>query len=115
MNTYPACYPCLLRQSVEAVQLTDHQADQQVGYDPQGRLLFPSMTVDEHLRFAWQKLSIFVIQRSEQVCRYLRSQGIAILLIEQNLEMARGLADRAYFFNDGQVTHEIDGDESNAN
>jgi len=26
-----------------------------VGYVPQGRLLFPSMTVDEHLRFTWQK------------------------------------------------------------
>jgi branched-chain amino acid transport system ATP-binding protein len=139
-----------------------------VGYVPQGRLLFPSMTVDEHLRFTWQKykkksqwtpeiiyglfpelqermnvsgthlsggeqrmmaigqalvsnptlllldepsegLSVFVIQRIEQVCRYLRSQGIAILLVEQNLEMARGLADRAYFFKTGQITHEVDG------
>ena len=139
-----------------------------VGYVPQGRLLFPSMTVDEHLRFTWQKyrkksqwtpeiiyglfpeleermnvsgthlsggeqkmvaigqalvsnptlllldepsegLSIFVIQRIEKVCHHLRSQGIAILLVEQNLEMARGLADRVYFFNNGQVTHEIDG------
>jgi branched-chain amino acid transport system ATP-binding protein len=26
-----------------------------VGYVPQGRQLFPSMTVDEHLRFAWHK------------------------------------------------------------
>jgi branched-chain amino acid transport system ATP-binding protein len=139
-----------------------------VGYVPQGRLLLPSMTVDEHLRFAWHKirkkspwspekiyglfpelkerinvsgthlsggeqrmmaigqalvsnptlllldepsegLSVFVIQRIEQVCRYLRSQGMAILLVEQNLEMARGLADRVYFFTNGQVTHEIDG------
>jgi branched-chain amino acid transport system ATP-binding protein len=139
-----------------------------VGYVPQGRLLFPSMTVGEHLRFTWQKykkksqwtpdiiyglfpeleermnvsgthlsggeqkmmaigqslvsnptlllldepsegLSIFVIQRIEQVCRYLKSQGIAILLVEQNLEIARTLADRAYFFENGQITHEIDG------
>jgi uncharacterized protein with ATP-grasp and redox domains len=29
MITYPDCYPCLLRQSVEAIQLTDLQADQQ--------------------------------------------------------------------------------------
>ena len=141
-----------------------------VGYVPQGRLLFPSMTVAEHLRFAWQKykktsqwtpdmiyrlfpelqermnvsgthlsggeqkmmaigqalvsnpslllldepsegLSIFVVQRMEQVCRQLRSQGIAILLVEQNLEMARALADRAYFFENGQVTHEVEGEE----
>ena len=140
-----------------------------IGYVPQGRLLFPSMTVDEHLRFAWHKsrkksqwspetiyglfpelkerinvpgtrlsggeqrmmaigqalvsnptllmldepsegLSIFVIQRIEEVCRYLRSQGMAILLVEQNLELALALADRAYFFVNGEVAHKIDGD-----
>jgi branched-chain amino acid transport system ATP-binding protein len=140
-----------------------------IGYVPQGRLLFPSMTVDEHLRFAWHKfrkksqwppeviyglfpelkermnvsgthlsggeqqmmaigqalvsnptllmldepsegLSIFVIQRIEQVCRHLSSQGMAILLVEQNLEMARMLADRAYFFTAGKVDREINGD-----
>jgi branched-chain amino acid transport system ATP-binding protein len=140
-----------------------------VGYVPQGRLLFPSMTVDEHLRFAWHKfkkksqwppeviyglfpelkermnvsgthlsggeqrmmaigqalvsnpsllmldepsegLSIFVIQRIEQVCRHLSSQGMAILLVEQNLEMARALADRAYFFDNGKAAREIGGD-----
>jgi branched-chain amino acid transport system ATP-binding protein len=140
-----------------------------VGYVPQGRLLFPSMTVDEHLRFAWHKykkksqwspaiiyslfpelkerinvsgthlsggeqrmmaigqalvsnpallmldepsegLSIFVIQRIEKVCRHLRSQGMAILLVEQNLEMARALADRAYCFVNGKVAREIGGD-----
>jgi len=140
-----------------------------VGYVPQGRLLFPTMTVDEHLRFAWHKtrkksqwspgiiydlfpelkerinvsgthlsggeqrmmaigqalvsnptllmldepsegLSIFIIQRIEEVCRHLKSRGMAILLVEQNLEMARALADRAYFFVDGKVAYEIDGD-----
>jgi len=140
-----------------------------VGYVPQGRLLFPSMTVDEHLRFAWHKsrtksqwapdiiyglfpeledrknvsgthlsggeqrmmaigqalvsnptllmldepsegLSIFIIQRIEEVCRYLKSQGMAILLVEQNRDVARTLADRAYFFVNGKVAHEIDGD-----
>lgn len=141
-----------------------------VGYVPQGRLLFPSMTVDEHLHFASQKhreksqwtpeiiyglfpelqerrnvsgthlsggeqkmmaigqalvsnptlllldepsegLSIFVIQRMGQVCRQLRSQGIAILLVEQNLEIARALADRVYFFDSGRITHQMDGDQ----
>jgi len=138
-----------------------------VGYVPQGRLLLPSMTVDEHLHFAWHKfrkksqwppeiiyglfpelnerkhvsathlsggeqrmmaigqalvsnpallmldepcegLSIFVIERIEKVCRYLKSQGMTILLVEQNLAMARALADRAYFFNNGKVVREID-------
>ena len=140
-----------------------------IGYVPQGRLLFPSMTVDEHLRFAWHKvkqksqwspaiiyglfpelkerinvsgthlsggeqkimaigqalvsnpalllldepsegLSVFVIQRIEEVCRYLSSQGMAILLIEQNLDLARALADRAYFISNGKIAHETDGD-----
>jgi branched-chain amino acid transport system ATP-binding protein len=145
-----------------------------VGYVPQGRLLFPSMTVDEHLRFTWQKhkkksrwapdiiyglfpelrermnvsgthlsggeqkimaigqalvsnpalllldepsegLSILVTQRIEQICRHLRSQGIAILLVEQNLEMTQALAERAYIFDNGQITHEIAGDEFSRN
>jgi len=140
-----------------------------VGYVPQGRLLFPYMSVDEHLRLAWHKfrkkslwspaaiyglfpelnerinvsgtqlsggeqrmmaigqalvanpalllldepsegLSLRIIQRIEAVCRYLKSQGMAILLVEQNLELARVLADRAYFFNDGEVEGEISGD-----
>jgi branched-chain amino acid transport system ATP-binding protein len=55
-------------------------------------------------------LSIFVIQRIEQVCRHLSSQGMAILLVEQNLEMARALADRAYFFDNGKAAREIGGD-----
>ena len=137
-----------------------------IGYVPQGRLLFPSMSVDEHLHFAWRKfrkkspwppamiydlfpeigdrihvsgtqlsggeqrmvamgqalvanpallmldepsegLSIFVIERIENVCRYLKSQGMAILLVEQNLEMARALADHAYFLANGKIDHEI--------
>lgn len=140
-----------------------------VGYVPQGRLLLPSMTVDEHLHYVWHKfrkksqwspekiyslfpelkerinvsgthlsggeqrmmamgqalvsnstllmldepsegLSIFVIKRIEEICRQLKSQGMAILLVEQNLEIARALADRAYFFVNGKVAREIDGD-----
>jgi branched-chain amino acid transport system ATP-binding protein len=140
-----------------------------VGYVPQGRLLFQSMSVDEHLHFAWRKfrkkspwppaeiyelfpelkerihvsgthlsggeqrmmaigqalasnpallmldepcegLSIFVIERIENVCRYLTSQGMAILLVGQNLEMAGTLADRAYFMVDGKIDREITGD-----
>ena len=140
-----------------------------IGYVPQGRLPFPSMTVAEHLRFAWHKsgkklpwtpevvyglfpelkararvsgthlsggeqqmmaigqalvanptlllldepsegLSVFVIERIEAVCRHLSAQGMAILLVEQNLDMARALADRVYFFVNGQVERESDGD-----
>jgi ABC-type branched-subunit amino acid transport system ATPase component len=35
---------------------------------------------------------------------------MAILLVEQNLEMARALADRAYCFVNGKVAREIGGD-----
>ena len=135
-----------------------------IGYVPQGRLLFPSMTVDEHLRFAWQKyrkksqwtpdiiyslfpelqermngsgthrsggeqkmmaigqalvsnpnllmldepsegLSIFVIQRIEQVCRQLGSQGMTILMADQNLKFCRRVCDRGYIIEKGCIVH----------
>ncbi len=137
-----------------------------IGYVPQGRMLFPSLTVDEHLRFAWRRsesnsqwspetvydlfpelkdrahisgnllsggeqqmlaigralvtnpllllmdepsegLSVLVIQRVEEVCRHLSSSGMAILLIEQNLEMARSLAHRAYIFMNGRIARDL--------
>jgi len=139
-----------------------------IGYVPQGRLLFPSLTVDEHLRFAWRQsdansqwspdtvyelfpelsdrtqisgtllsggeqqmlaigralvtnplllmmdepsegLSVTVIQRVEDVCRHLSTSGMAILLVEQNIEMAQALAQRAYVFVNGRVAHELQG------
>ncbi len=137
-----------------------------IGYVPQGRMLFPSLTVDEHLRFAWRQsgansqwspetvydlfpelnnraqisgtllsggeqqmlaigralvtnpllllmdepsegLSTLVIQRVEEVCRHLSSSGMAILLIEQNIEMAQSLAQRAYVIVNGRVAREL--------
>jgi uncharacterized protein (UPF0261 family)/ABC-type branched-subunit amino acid transport system ATPase component len=137
-----------------------------IGYVPQGRMLFPSLTVDEHLSFAWRRsgansqwspetvydlfpelnkrthisgtllsggeqqmlaigralvtnpllllmdepsegLSVSVIQRVEEVCRHLSSGGMAILLIEQNIEMAQSLAQRAYVFVNGRVAREL--------
>lgn len=137
-----------------------------IGYVPQGRLLFPSLTVDEHLQFAWHKgdgqngwspkavydlfpelsrrvhisgtllsggeqqmlavgralvanpqllmmdepsegLSAQVIRRVEEVCRHLSNGGMAILLVEQNLEMAQSLAQRVYVLHNGQISHEL--------
>ncbi len=156
--------------SQETVKKATHQiASLGIGYVPQGRFLFQSLTVDEHLRFSWRKnknnsqwspetvydlfpelkkrtnvsgtllsggeqqmlaigralvtnpnllmmdepsegLSVFVIQRVEEICRHLSEQGMAILLVEQNLEMAQSLADRAYFFINGRIAHEADGE-----
>jgi len=141
-----------------------------IGYVPQGRLLFPSLSVEEHIRFAqsnaskhskWtvdrvydlfpelksrarvggtrlsggeqqmlamaralmtdpkillmdepsEGLSQAVIQRVEGICRLLVEQDISILLVEQNIDMARTLADKAYVFLNGKVALEISGED----
>ncbi len=154
----------------ETVKKMTHEiAGMGIGYVPQGRLLFPSLTVDEHLQFAcrnkqkdsqWtpdavyelfpelkdrarvggarlsggeqqmlaigralvtnpvllmmdepsEGLSRLIIHRVEQVCRHLILRGMAILLVEQNLEMAQALADRAYIFLNGRIAYEDSGD-----
>lgn len=153
----------------ETVKKPTHEiAAMGIGYVPQGRLLFPSLTVDEHLQFAFRKkkesqwtldavyelfpelknragvggarlsggeqqmlaigralvtnptllmmdepsegLAGIVIQRVEQACRHLISRGMAIVLVEQNLEMAQALADRAYIFYNGRIAYEAPGD-----
>ena len=151
----------------ETIDRPTHEiANLGIGYVPQGRMLFPSLTVDEHLRFAWRRrvdnsqwspetvydlfpelknradisgtllsggeqqmlaigralvtnplllmmdepsegLSVSVIQRVEEVCRHLSSQGMAILLIEQNLDMAQSLAQRAYIFVNGRIARDL--------
>ena len=151
----------------ETVDIPTHEiTNLGIGYVPQGRMLFPSLTVDEHLRFAWRQngansqwspetvydlfpelnkrthisgtllsggeqqmlaigralvtnplllmmdepsegLSVLVIQRVEEVCRHLSANGMAILLVEQNIEMAQSLAQRAYVFVNGRVAREL--------
>ncbi|RJQ80931.1 MAG: ABC transporter ATP-binding protein [Desulfobacteraceae bacterium] len=158
----------------EIISLASHDiAVLGIGYVPQGRLLFPSLSVEEHLRLAgskqpkdspWSMGAIFelfpeiarrakvgggrlsggeqqmlavaralmsnpsllmmdepseglsqaVIRRIEEICRRLISAGMAILLVEQNLEMAQTLADRAYVFLNGQVALEESGDDFRA-
>lgn len=153
----------------ETVDMPTHEiASLGIGYVPQGRMLFPSLTVDEHLRFAMRRgqeisewspetvydlfpelkerahisgtllsggeqqmlaigralvtnplllmmdepsegLSVLVIQRVEEVCRHLSGGGMAILLIEQNLEMAQSLAHRAYVFVNGRIARDLPG------
>ena len=52
-------------------------------------------------------LSVLVIQRVEEVCRQLSAGGMSILLIEQNIEMAQSLAQRAYVFVNGRIAREL--------
>jgi uncharacterized protein (UPF0261 family)/ABC-type branched-subunit amino acid transport system ATPase component len=157
----------ILFDAQETVDMPTHKiAGLGIGYVPQGRMLFPSLTVDEHLRFAWRRsgqssqwspdtvydlfpelndrahisgnllsggeqqmlaigralvtnplllmmdepsegLSVLVIQRVEEVCRQLSAGGMAVLLIEQNLEMAQALAHRAYIFVNGRIARDL--------
>jgi uncharacterized protein (UPF0261 family)/ABC-type branched-subunit amino acid transport system ATPase component len=151
----------------ETVSMSTHDiANLGIGYVPQGRMLFPSLSVDEHLSFSWHRsgensrwspetvyelfpelkkrthisgtllsggeqqmlaigralvtnplllmmdepsegLSAQVIKRMEEVCRHLSSQGMAILLVEQNLEMARSLARRVYLLLNGRIDRDL--------
>jgi len=166
----------ILFKGQETIPRPTHQiASLGIGYVPQGRLLFPSLSVEEHLRFAGSKrtrpgstwrveavfdlfpelarrakvgggrlsggeqqmlaigralvsnpsllmmdepsegLSAQVIQRVEEVCRYLISTGMSILLVEQNLEMALNLAHRAYVFLNGEIALEESGEDFRSN
>jgi uncharacterized protein (UPF0261 family)/ABC-type branched-subunit amino acid transport system ATPase component len=157
----------ILFENQETVHMPTHEiTNLGIGYVPQGRILFPSLTVDEHLLFSWRQsganstwspetvydlfpelkerthisgtllsggeqqmltigralvtnpllllmdepsegLSALVIQRVEEVCRQLSSSGMAILLVEQDLEMAQSLAHRVYIFVNGRIAREL--------
>ncbi len=136
-----------------------------LGYVPQGRRLFPSLSVDEHLALTYQKqgngdhwtpqkiyelfpelaerkrisgtrlsggeqqmlaigralvvnpklllldepsegLSPVAVDRVIEICRTLRTLGISILLVEQNIHVAEALADRIYILLSGKTVHE---------
>lgn len=136
-----------------------------LGYVPQGRRLFPSLSVDEHLTLTYQShgstsswsprkiyelfpelaerrrisgtrlsggeqqmlaigralvvnpdiilldepsegLSPVAVDRVIEICRTLRSLGISILLVEQNIHVAEVLADRIYIILSGETIYE---------
>jgi branched-chain amino acid transport system ATP-binding protein len=145
--------------------LTPHEiARRKIGYVPQGRRLFPSLTVTEHLivlkspraangwtvervfalfpRLAERRqhrgnqlsggerqmlavaralmidpalilmdepsegLAPVMVQHLESIILDLKKQGLAILLVEQNLYSALAVADRAYVLESGKVVFE---------
>lgn len=141
-----------------------------VGYVPQGRRLFPSLSVDEHLQLntrkgpagqRWTASRVFelfpslgrrrraygdqisggersmlaigralvtnpgclildepteglapaVVEDVALSLRELSREGVAVLLIEQNVKAAVLAADRAYFMAEGRIVHEtVDGE-----
>jgi branched-chain amino acid transport system ATP-binding protein len=52
-----------------------------------------------------------IVQDVEDIIRDLNDEGVTILLVEQNAEMALGLADRAYVLETGEVVHDAPASE----
>jgi branched-chain amino acid transport system ATP-binding protein len=145
--------------------LSPHEiARRKIGYVPQGRRLFPSLTVTEHLTVlkspratdGWTVERVFalfprlaerrqhrgnqlsggerqmlavaralmidpalilmdepseglapvMVQHLESIILDLKKQGLAILLVEQNLYSALAVADRAYVLESGKIVFE---------
>jgi branched-chain amino acid transport system ATP-binding protein len=145
-------------------------ANRGIGYVPQGRRLFPSLSVDEHLRMIsrrngaegrWtservyelfprlaerrrnggsqlsggeqQMLAIgralllnptllimdepseglapIVVEKLVETCKSLREEGVALLLIEQNLGVATALAERQLIMIGGSIAVETTADK----
>ncbi|GAA0516580.1 ABC transporter ATP-binding protein [Deinococcus depolymerans] len=59
-------------------------------------------------------LAPVIVRRIGDIIESLRADGMAVLLVEQNLRFASRLADRHYVFVDGQVVDEVARDEVGA-
>lgn len=52
-----------------------------------------------------------IVADVKSIIRELNDEGVTILLVEQNAEMALGLADRAYVLETGAIVHDSPADE----
>jgi branched-chain amino acid transport system ATP-binding protein len=52
-----------------------------------------------------QGLAPLVVQEVMQVVRAMRDEGLSVLLVEQNVPLSLGIADRAYILDDGKVAY----------
>jgi branched-chain amino acid transport system ATP-binding protein len=59
-------------------------------------------------------LAPVIVQRIGDMVERLSSEGLAVLLVEQNLKFASRLADRHYVFVDGRIVDEVQRDEVQA-
>jgi branched-chain amino acid transport system ATP-binding protein len=50
-------------------------------------------------------LAPLVVEEIERIIRYLNTDGITLLLVEHNVHIALGLADKVYILDSGQVAH----------
>ncbi|HKI97824.1 MAG TPA: ABC transporter ATP-binding protein [bacterium] len=142
-------------------------AGEGVGYVPEGRRIFPNLTVEENLRVPknrpgpWtieriygifprlaerrtnqgrqlsggelemlaiaralllnprlllldepsQGLAPLIVKEVFEVVKAMRAEGISVLLVEQNVRLGLGVADRVYVLNDGRVVFDGTADE----
>ncbi|MEA2015624.1 MAG: ABC transporter ATP-binding protein [Actinomycetota bacterium] len=47
-----------------------------------------------------------IIQRVIEVCKHIANKGVSLLLIEQNMEMAKAIAKRVYIMSSGYIAYE---------
>src|SRR6476660_7340312 len=89
------------------------------GFVPQERGIFPSLTVRENLTVIARALMLnpslllldepseglapMIVQDIIEVLRNLKREGLAILLVEQNLRTALAVADRHHVMNKGEI------------
>ena len=74
---------------------------------PEGRHVFLHMTVDEPS----MGLSPLLVQEIFDIIRNIHKEGMTILLVEQNAQMALSVADRAYVLETGCVVMDGTGAE----
>ena len=52
-----------------------------------------------------QGLAPLIVKEVMQVVRAMRDEGFSVLLVEQNVPLSLGIADRAYILDDGKVVY----------
>jgi branched-chain amino acid transport system ATP-binding protein len=62
-----------------------------------------------------QGLAPLIVQEVMQVVRSMREEGLSVLLVEQNVPLSLGIADRAYILDDGKVVYSGTAAELSAN
>lgn len=62
-----------------------------------------------------QGLAPLIVQEVMQVVRTMRDEGLSVLLVEQNVPLSLGVADRAYILDDGKVVYSGTASELSAN
>jgi branched-chain amino acid transport system ATP-binding protein len=56
-------------------------------------------------------LAPVIVQRIGEIIRDIKAQGVAVLLVEQNVKFASTVADRHYLLAQGRVVESLDNDD----